>query len=125
MTCQSLAYLCRHTISEFLRTRQRLNVRVLVAGWNNVENRPLLFWLDHVGALQQSEFASHGQGFSFILSLLDRNNQMNALNSLTIVESFDIINRCWSSVRKRSTSNADKCAVKAVQSSGCVDFGTV
>ena len=105
--CRSIAHLCRRIIAQFLRSKQ-LKVSVLIAGWNYHTDRPSLFWLDSIGmisliynegalmnfmdtiiqiyfwttktgAIQEVPYAAHGDGFSFVLGLLDRHNRISEL----------------------------------------------
>jgi 20S proteasome alpha/beta subunit len=58
-----------------MRTRSALRVSVLIAGWNKVDDRPVLYWLDSIGALQEVPYAVQGGEFQLLLGLLDRKDK--------------------------------------------------
>ena len=87
LPCNSIAHLCQTIISQRLRTEQRLNVNILIAGWDkdsgadgdtmfekreNQRGIPKLYWLDDIGSLQDVKYASHGAETMFMLSMLDQ-----------------------------------------------------
>ena len=106
LSCRSIAHLCRRIISKFLRSNQ-LKVSVLIGGWNSNIGRPSLYWLDSIGtncfsnsnsnhhscitelimrpkragAIQEVPYAAHGEGFSFVLGLLDSINRVKSQSS--------------------------------------------
>ena len=106
LSCRSIAHLCRRIISKFLRSNQ-LKVSVLIGGWNSNIGRPSLYWLDSIGtncfsnsnsnhhscitelimrpkragAIQEVPYAAHGEGFSFVLGLLDSINREKSQSS--------------------------------------------
>ena len=67
-----------------MRTHSALRVSVLIAGWNKVDDRPALFWLDSIGALQEVPYAVHGGEFQLLLGLLDRKDKESGDRDLTI-----------------------------------------
>ena len=131
LPCRSVAHLCRRIIARFLRSNQ-LKVSVLVAGWNSDLNQPSLFWLDsignmililspalesvcvflflfssiaiisHLGAIQEVPYAAHGEGFSFVLGLLDSKNRGNTPNvqiETSVVDRPTLVSSLSSEVR--------------------------
>lgn len=74
LSCRSIAHLFRRIIANNLRSRQ-LRVCALIAGWDHERNRPVLYWLDSIGSIQEVPYGAHGDEFPFVWSLLDRKNR--------------------------------------------------
>lgn len=75
---KSVAHLCRSLISRRLRTKNRLDVGVLVAGVDQSEpsddvSVPVMYWVDDLGAIKSVRYAAHGPDTPFLLSILDQN----------------------------------------------------
>ena len=110
LSCSAMANYCRHIISKHMRTRP-LAVEVLVAGWDDKTDAPVLYWLDEIGAMQQVPYAAHGGQFPFIFSVLDRSGTKGdggpSLKDVSLREGLEIVESCWRVVRKRSGGSLD------------------
>ena len=128
LTCKAVASYCRHLIAKQLR-KSPLSVEVLIAGWDDVADVPVLYWLDEVGALQKVPYAAHGKEFPFIFSVLDRadsaagagggagavkNPKPCKLQYLEANEGLKAIQSCWKVINKRTSgySLADHSVIK-------------
>ena len=101
MSTKSLAYFGSKVIASNLRSRQ-MNVNCFIGGWdytntnanandndnsnsnNNNKGKPLLYYLDSVGALQEVRYGSQGKEMAMVLSLLDRKNMEIGIIIITI-----------------------------------------
>jgi 20S proteasome subunit beta 4 len=88
-----------------------LAVEVLVAGWDDKADAPMLYWLDEIGAMQQVPYAVHGGQFPFIFSVLDRSGTRGdggpSLKDVSLQDGLEIVESCWNVVRKRSGGSLD------------------
>lgn len=125
MSCKSLANLCRSLIGHLMRTREKLMLNVLIAGWDESNDKPVLFWLDEIGSIQEVPFACHGNDFSFVLSLLDQSNRQKKLTTLDFDDGIIVARSCWDAIRKRTTGNMKNCKMWAVVKDGWVNLGVI
>jgi hypothetical protein len=137
LSAQSLAHLCRSLISEKLRTKRRLGVSVMVAGWEYAEDsdgegKPALYWLDDLGTIKRVQHGAHGPETAFLLSMLDqkdsilrnsgtaalRNGRQERLGAAAL-----LTKSCWEQLQKRSSGKVAVHAAKlyCVDSSGCIE----
>ena len=107
LSCEAIAHLCQRIISQRLRTNQRMDVSLLIAGRTKVitdgaieeptedDNAvevggsagvPKLFWLDSIGSLQDVSYGAHGADTPFLLSMLDQHHAANPLSIAAEVE---------------------------------------
>ena len=76
MGVKALAYFGSKVIASNLRKRQ-MNVNCFIGGWyhcNDNKGKPILYYLDSVGALKEVSYGSQGKEMALVLSLLDRKN---------------------------------------------------
>ena len=126
LDCKSIAYLCRNLIASKLRTNQRMNVQILIGGYNLKINQPQLYWIDDIGSIQLVDnFAVHGKETPFILSLLDQHinilsNHEKNLNHHPY-DYMNLIKNIWIQSHKRSNQRIDisKVNVYNVDRTGC------
>ena len=128
----AIANLCRRVIASYIR-KHMLKVNVLIAGWDNSDDRPVLYWLDNIGGMHEVPFGAHGRDFVFLLSLLDlkkgqllTNNQIvaNETSGVTSERScgFSVAKDCWMCVKKRSAGYFGPSAtVRAISATGATD----
>eukprot|EP01038_Epipyxis_sp_PR26KG_P013858 gene13858-18585_t len=134
MTVNEIANLCRFRISNNLR-KQPLKVNILIAGWDEIVHQPKLYWLDQIGSLKNVAYAAHGIEFPFILSLLDSKYQ-DHLKPVQIQEvemennvgnevksSIQLLQYCWDTARKRTTTRLGRIRIKSINAAGIVDHG--
>jgi len=104
LCCSAVANYCRHVISKHLRSSKPLRVEVLIAGWDAVADKPALYWLDEVGAMQHASYAAHGTEFPFIFSFLDRAIGTSSKSvKLGMREGIEAIRSCWKIINKRTS----------------------
>ena len=114
MSAKSLAYLCQRFIYDRLRS-DPLKVQVIIGGWNRERNRPVLYWLDSFGSVQEMEHAAHGREFSTVFSFFDR---VISTRSLAHDECLNLCRSCWDIVRTRTALNNGNILIKAVNVKG-------
>lgn len=115
-TVHAMANICRNLIGKFIRSKQGpLKVNAMLAGWDYVEDRPVLYWLDNLGGIQEVSSGAHGPEFVLILSFLDRALlSNNKSENLDVESAITTISSCWTSLKKRTTKHLKKISVKAI-----------
>jgi hypothetical protein len=113
----SCAHLCRSMISRRLRTRERLEVSVLVGGVRKSvddgkgSGDPILWWVDDLGSLHNVRYAAHGPDAAFLLSVLDRHRKQlgsrpsvkaNTAETEQHLCATKIATSCWQQLHTRS-----------------------
>lgn len=141
LSCRSVAHLFRRIIANNLRTRQ-LRVCALIAGWDHERNRPILYWLDSIGSIQEVPYGAHGDEFSFVWSLLDRKNRAIDISrtsaepiptgvtdrpavgfrSMDVTEATAVIDSCMRAARKRTMGRVGNFKTKCVTIGGCKEL---
>jgi 20S proteasome alpha/beta subunit len=116
--CRSMAYFCRQLISDRLRSPQRLQVNVLIAGVDISTKKPLLLWLDQVGSIKEVAYSTHGGYTPFILGMIDRKNHETSVLHSSMDSSVDVVKSCWVELRKRSSLDVSKCTILGINSDG-------
>lgn len=108
LSTTEIASFCRHLIVKNLRKRP-LQVSLMVAGRCSQQSRPVLFWLDEIGSMKETQYCAHGVELPFLLSLLDRQNclwrEKNGAGFTGLVTDEDVntaVKLCWESIRHRS-----------------------
>lgn len=76
--------------------------------------KPALYWLDYMGALQESNFAVHGYAASFMLSIFDSQWKEN----MTLEEGLELARKCVDQLKMRFLMNQPKFIVKVVDKDG-------
>jgi hypothetical protein len=117
LTPDSCAHLCRSIISRRLRTRQRLEVSVLVGGVRKsvddgkCSGDPVLLWVDDLGSLHNVRYAAHGPDAAFLLSVLDRHRMQlgsrpsvkaSPMETAEHLCATKIATSCWQQLHTRS-----------------------
>ena len=120
VTCSVLSYYLRQKIAETLRSSTPLQLNALVAGWDEVNSKPLLYWLDNIGSIQCVEYSTHGMYTPFVLSILDQGmiRRGDFKYKITTEEGLEIMSKCWLEIKKRSVSSLNSWIIKTISSKG-------
>ncbi|EED92273.1 predicted protein, partial [Thalassiosira pseudonana CCMP1335] len=100
---EAVAYLARSEIASSLRSRQPIQLCLLVGGMvRNPFLMPRLYWLDQYGSIQNLKYGAHGFGSNFALSVLDQRFRSN----LSRKEAMELIRECFEQLRQRYVINS-------------------
>ena len=129
LSVDELAHLASYEIAKNLRTRNRMNVQILVAGvmkegeeGNDRDDHndkpdaavdagipragtrvsPRLFWIDPYGSMRKVRFGAHGYGSNFCLSILDEGYRPD----MTKDEAIALVQSCFEQLRVRYVINS-------------------
>merc|ERR1712006_81512 len=71
LSTHGVANFMRGEMAQFLR-RSPYQVNVLLAGYDETEGAPSLYWMDYLAALQKVKFGAQGYCSYFLMSVMDR-----------------------------------------------------
>ncbi|XP_060071050.1 proteasome subunit beta type-2-like [Ylistrum balloti] len=103
----------RRNLAEYLRTRSRYTVNLLMAGYDQTEG-PSLYYMDYLASMNKCPFAAHGYGSFFVLSILDRYYR----EDLSQDEALELLQRCVNEIRKRFIINLPAFKIRVVNKDG-------
>ena len=138
LNAEQVAFLARGEIAAGLRSAQRVQVCLLIAGLCLVDGarkdrtgidldsnsdtsnmhrlEPRLFWLDEYGSLQNIRYGAHGFGANFALSILDQGYR----EDITRDDAVQLICDCFRQLRQRYVINSPQSpCVKCLSVDGC------
>lgn len=62
----------RKELAESLRSKHPYQVNLLVGGYDIVDNKAKLYWIDYLGSKCEVPYAAHGYASYYLLSMFDR-----------------------------------------------------
>lgn len=77
---------------------------------------PRLIWIDEYGSIQALQYAAHGYGANFALSILDQGFKENMTRS----EALELMTKCFEQLRMRYVINSPQPpCIKCIDKNGC------
>ena len=89
MGVESTAQYMRTEMAQALR-RGPFNVNLLMGGYDHVEGRAKLYWMDYLGTLQQVNKGAQGYAGYFVNSVLDN----NFTKDMTLDQGIECVKKC-------------------------------
>ncbi|XP_066152302.1 proteasome subunit beta type-2-like [Euwallacea fornicatus] len=107
----------RRILADTLRTRSAYMVNLLLAGYDDKEG-PQLYYMDYLASVAKLDYAAHGYGGYFSLSIMDRNYFKN----MTQEQGYDLMKKCVQEVHKRLIVNLPNFKVQIIDRNGIKDM---
>ncbi|CAG9766378.1 unnamed protein product [Ceutorhynchus assimilis] len=107
----------RRNLAEALRSRSPYMVNLLLAGFDEKEGAQLYF-MDYLASMASVDYAAHGYGGYFSLSIMDR----NYLKNMTPEQGYDLLKKCVQEVHKRLIINLPNFKVQIIDKDGVKDL---
>ncbi|XP_060536393.1 proteasome subunit beta type-2-like [Cylas formicarius] len=111
------AYFTRRNLADALRTRSAYMVNLLLAGYDEKDG-PQLYYMDYLASVANVDYAAHGYGGYFSLSIMDR----NYLKNMTPDQGYDLLKKCVQEVHKRLIINLPNFKVQIIDKNGIRDL---
>lgn len=92
-------------------------MNLLLAGYDD-KTGPQLYYMDYLASIVNVDYAAHGYGGFFSLSILDR----NYLKNLTKEQGYDLLKKCVKEVHKRLIINLPNFKVQVIDKDGIQDM---
>ena len=110
---ESTAQYMRSEMAAALR-RAPFQVNVLMGGYDLVEEKAKLYWMDYLGCLQQTSKGAHGYAGYFVNSVLDNNFRQD----MTVEEGVEACRKCITELKTRFIINQPNFVAKIVTKDG-------
>ncbi|XP_050505073.1 proteasome subunit beta type-2-like [Diabrotica virgifera virgifera] len=110
----------RRNLADALRSRSAYHVNLLLAGYDDKEG-PQLYYMDYLASIASVDYAAHGYGGFFSLSIMDRNYRQN----LSKEEGYELLKKCVKEVQKRLIINLPNFKVQCVDKNGIQDMPNI
>ncbi|XP_018567431.1 proteasome subunit beta type-2-like [Anoplophora glabripennis] len=117
---QEAANFTRRNLADTLRTRSPYHVNLLLAGYDEKDG-PQLYYLDYLASSAKVDYAAHGYGGYFSLSIMDR----NYLKSLSRDQGYNLLRKCVQEVHKRLAINLLNFKVQVIDKDGIHDMPNI
>jgi len=111
---KAAAHFTRKNLAEALRSRNPYNVNLLMAGYDDVEKKPHLFFMDYLASCMELPYCAHGYGGYFTLSTLDAMYKPD----MTQEEGYELIKLCVAEISKRLIVNLPTFEVRIISAAG-------
>lgn len=96
LTPHAAANFTRRNLADALRSSSAYQVNMLIAGYDDTSG-PELYYMDWLASLQKIQFAAHGYGSFFSLSIMDRYYKPG----LTREDALELLKKCIEEVQRR------------------------
>ncbi|XP_057658391.1 proteasome subunit beta type-2-like [Diorhabda carinulata] len=107
----------RRNLADALRSRTPYHVNVLLAGYDE-EDGPQLYYMDYLASMACVDYAAHGYGGFFSLSIMDR----HYLRSLSKEQGYELLKKCVKEVHERLIINLPNFKVQCIDKNGIQDL---
>ncbi|KAL1493898.1 hypothetical protein ABEB36_009580 [Hypothenemus hampei] len=107
----------RRILADALRSRTPYQVNLLLAGFDEKEG-PQLYYMDYLASIAKVDYAAHGYGGYFSLSIMDR----HYLKTMTPEQGYELLKKCVQEVHKRLIINLPNFKVQIVDKNGIRDL---
>lgn len=111
------AWFTRRNLADTLRSRSPYNVNLLLAGFDDKDG-PQLYYMDYLASIAKVDYAAHGYGGYFSLSILDRNYQ----KTMTPDQGYDLMKKCVQEIQRRLIVNLPNFKIQVIDKNGVRDL---
>lgn len=91
-----------------------------MAGYDDHDG-PQLFFMDYLASMVNVDYAAHGYGGFFSLSIMDR----EYLRTMNRLQGYDLLKKCIREVHKRLAINLPNFKVQVIDKEGIHDMPTI
>ncbi|CAH1102608.1 unnamed protein product [Psylliodes chrysocephalus] len=110
----------RRNLADTLRSRSPYHVNLLLAGYD-AKDGPQLYYMDYLASIAKVDYAAHGYGGFFSLSIMDR----NYLKNLSKQQGYELLKKCVKEVQKRLIINLPNFKVQCIDKDGIQDMPNI
>jgi len=107
----------RRNLADTLRSKSPYMVNLLLAGYDENEGAQL-YYMDYLASVAKVDYAAHGYGGYFSLSIMDR----NYIRTMTQEQGYDLLKKCVQEVHKRLIINLPNFKVQIIDKNGIKDL---
>ncbi|KAF2749435.1 N-terminal nucleophile aminohydrolase [Sporormia fimetaria CBS 119925] len=104
----------RGQLAGALRSRRPYTVNLILGGYDGIEDRPTLYWIDYLAALAPVPYAAHGYAQYYCLSLLDKHHHPD----IDFDRGMEILRMCSEELKRRLPIDFKGLIVKVITKDG-------
>ncbi|KAK7184109.1 proteasome subunit beta type-4 [Paraphaeosphaeria sporulosa] len=104
----------RGELARALRSRRPYTVNLLLGGYDNIADKPTLYWIDYLASLAPVPYAAHGYAQYYCLSLLDKHHHPD----IDFEEGMKILRMCTEELKRRLPIDFKGVLVKVITKDG-------
>jgi len=108
----------RTELASSLRSRKPYTVNILIAGYDTVNDKPELYWLDYLAAKAKLPYAAHGYAQYYCLSILDKHHHPD----IDLEQGRKILRMCVEELVRRLPVDFKGVNVKVITKTGIQDL---
>lgn len=117
---KAAAVFTRRNLADSLRSKTPHYVNLLLAGYDETEGAQL-YYMDYLASVAKVDYAAHGYGGYFSLSIMDRNYMKN----MTPEQGYELLRKCVQEVHKRLIINLPNFKVQIIDKNGIRDLADI
>jgi len=118
---KAAAHFTRKNLADALRSRNPYNCNLLIAGFDDVEKRADLFYMDYLACMLEVPYCAHGYGSYFTLSTMDGYYKPE----MTVEDGYKLLEKCIAEIGKRLVINLPSFGVRMVNKDGIHTLETI
>ncbi len=114
MHTEAVANYIRTELATSLRSRHPYTVNLLVGGYDILDQKAKLYWIDYLGAKVQVPYAAHGYASYYLLSMFDK----HMTPTTPVEEAVALLKRGFEELRRRMPLSLGEFITKVVDKDG-------
>jgi len=118
---KAAAHFTRRNLAEHLRSKTPYNCNMLISGYDDVEQKASLFFMDYLATLVEVPYCAHGYGGYFTLSTMDGYYRPDMSED----EGYQLLEKCIAEIGRRLIINLPTFTVRIVNKDGIGEKPTV
>ncbi|KAF2810450.1 N-terminal nucleophile aminohydrolase [Mytilinidion resinicola] len=104
----------RGELARALRSRKPYTVNLLLGGYDQITDKPSLYWIDYLASLAPLPYAAHGYAQYYCLSILDKHHHPD----ITFEQGMKILRMCTDELKRRLPVDFKGVLVKVITKDG-------
>jgi len=104
----------RGELARALRSRKPYTVNLLLGGYDQITDKPSLYWIDYLASLAPLPYAAHGYAQYYCLSILDKHHHPD----IDFEQGMKILRMCTDELKRRLPIDFKGVIVKVITKDG-------
>jgi len=104
----------RGELARALRSRKPYTVNLLLGGYDQIADKPSLYWIDYLASLAPVPYAAHGYAQYYCLSILDKHHHPD----IDFAQGMKILRMCTDELKRRLPIDFKGVIVKVITKEG-------
>ena len=104
----------RSELAKSLRSKKPYTVNLLLGGFDEIKQKPELYWIDYLASCAPVPYAAHGYAQYYCLSILDKHHHPD----ITLEQGMKILRMCTDELKRRLPVDLKGILVKVIDKDG-------